>query len=146
MRVANTNKRSIHRGHIGFVMAPHIAGRGCYDPMSYEPVTEHIVRISQRGQITIPKKLRDRFGMHPDVEVEVVPTEDGLLIRERTNDIDPADGSDGVQADAAVDAADVERVLRERREQGLQPVDSIVGILKRPGWSTDEYMKEIRGR
>ena len=36
------------------------------------------MRISQRGQITIPKKLRDRFGMHHDVEVEVVATEDGV--------------------------------------------------------------------
>jgi AbrB family looped-hinge helix DNA binding protein len=104
------------------------------------------MRISQRGQITIPKKLRDRFGITPDVEVEVVPTEEGLLVRACRTDSDPSDGSDGVQADAAIDAADVERILRERREQGMHPVDSIVGILKRPGWSTDEYMKEIRGR
>ena len=82
--------------------------------MSYEPSTENIVRISQRGQITIPKKLRDRFGMHHNVEVEVVATEDGLLIRKRTD--------------------------------GVHPVDRIVGIFKCPGWSTDEYMKEIRGR
>lgn len=130
-------------------MAPHIAARGCYDPMSHEPVTEHIVRISQRGQITIPKKLRDRFGMHPDVEVEVVPTEDGLLIRECSADSDPAHSPDRSQADEAYpqpDAAEVKRVLDERVAQGMHPVDAIVGIFKRPGWSTDEYMKEIRGR
>ena len=112
--------------------------------MSYEPVTEKIVRISQRGQITIPKKLRDRFGMHHNVEVEVVATEDGLLIRKRT--VDPADGPDPIQFDDGADPIDVERVLRERRAQGLHPVDRIVGIFKCPGWSTDEYMKEIRGR
>ena len=107
------------------------------------------MRISRRGQITIPKKLRDRFGMHPDVEVEVVPTEDGLLIRERTNASDPADSPDRLQADEAYpqpDAAEVKRVLDERMAQGMHPVDAIVGIFKRPGWSTDEYMKEIRGR
>ena len=39
------------------------------------------MRISERGQITIPKPLRDQFGMHHDVEVEVTPAGDGLLIR-----------------------------------------------------------------
>ena len=72
------------------------------------------MRISERGQITIPKKLRDRYGMHHDVEVEVAPTEDGILIRKRTG--------------------------------GGHPVDRAVGILGVPGWSTDEYMAEIRGR
>lgn len=42
------------------------------------------MRISERGQITIPKQLRDRFGMNPDVEVEITPTEHGLLIQKRT--------------------------------------------------------------
>jgi AbrB family looped-hinge helix DNA binding protein len=42
------------------------------------------MRISERGQITIPKPLRDRFGMSPDVEVEITPTERGLLIQKRT--------------------------------------------------------------
>ena len=41
------------------------------------------MRISERGQITIPKPLRDRFGMNPNVEVEMMPTEQGLLTRER---------------------------------------------------------------
>jgi len=42
------------------------------------------MRISERGQITIPKALRDRFGMNHNVEVEIAPTRDGLLIRKRT--------------------------------------------------------------
>ena len=41
------------------------------------------MRISERGQITIPKKLRDRFGMNHNVEVELTPTRNGLLIRKR---------------------------------------------------------------
>jgi len=41
------------------------------------------MRISERGQITIPKKLRDRFGMNHNVEVEMTPTREGLLVRKR---------------------------------------------------------------
>ena len=39
------------------------------------------MKISERGQITIPKRLRDRFGMHRNVEVVITPTEQGLLIQ-----------------------------------------------------------------
>ena len=39
------------------------------------------MKISERGQITIPKRLRDRFGMHRDVEVVITPTANGLLIQ-----------------------------------------------------------------
>ena len=41
------------------------------------------MRISEQGQITIPKHLRERFGMDPNVEVEITPTEQGLLIRKQ---------------------------------------------------------------
>ncbi|MCY3703457.1 MAG: AbrB/MazE/SpoVT family DNA-binding domain-containing protein [Rhodospirillales bacterium] len=43
------------------------------------------MRISERGQITIPKALRDRFGMSHNVEVEITPTREGLLIQKRTS-------------------------------------------------------------
>ena len=42
------------------------------------------MRISEQGQITIPKHLRDQFGMEPFVEIEITPAKDGLLIRKRT--------------------------------------------------------------
>ena len=42
------------------------------------------MRISERGQITIPKRLRDQFGLSRDVEVEITSTEHGLLIQKRT--------------------------------------------------------------
>ena len=41
------------------------------------------MRISEQGQVTIPKYLRDRFGMTANVEVDITPTEQGLLIRKR---------------------------------------------------------------
>ena len=49
------------------------------------------MRISKRGQITIPKALGDRFGMNPNVEVGITPTRDGLLIRKRTVAVHPVE-------------------------------------------------------
>lgn len=49
------------------------------------------MRISERGQVTIPKKLRDQFGMGHNVEVEVTPTADGLLIRKRDATVHPVE-------------------------------------------------------
>ena len=76
------------------------------------------MRISERGQITIPKPLRERFGMHHNVEVEVTPTEKGLLIRKRTT------------ADHPID-----------RVYGILGKDAL-GV----GVSVDDYIEEIRGR
>jgi AbrB family looped-hinge helix DNA binding protein len=54
------------------------------------------MRVSERGQITIPKRLRDRFGLHHNVEVEVVATEKGLLIQKRTAAEHPVDRIAGI--------------------------------------------------
>lgn len=42
------------------------------------------MRISKCGQVTIPKHLRERFGMHHNVEVEMTATDQGILIQKRT--------------------------------------------------------------
>ena len=49
------------------------------------------MRISERGQVTIPKALRDRFGMNHNVEVEMIPTPKGILIHRRTAAEHPAE-------------------------------------------------------
>ena len=54
------------------------------------------MRISERGQITIPKALRERFGLHHDVEVDISQTEQGLLIRKRTAAFHPIDRVAGI--------------------------------------------------
>ena len=54
------------------------------------------MRISERGQITIPKSLRDRFGMNHNVEVEITATEQGLLIRKRAATVHPVDQVAGI--------------------------------------------------
>lgn len=64
--------------------------------MSIRNSYEEAMRISERGQITIPKPLRERFGMNHNVEVEVSPTEQGLLIRKRAADAHPVDRVAGI--------------------------------------------------
>ena len=54
------------------------------------------MRISERGQITIPKHLRERFGMYHNVEVEITPTERGLLIQKRTTAQHPVERVYGI--------------------------------------------------
>ena len=67
------------------------------------------MRISERGQITIPKHLRDRFGMNQNVEVQITPTDQGLLIQKRTAAMHPIDrvygilGKDALGEDVSVD-------------------------------------------
>ncbi len=43
------------------------------------------MRISERGQVTIPKALREQFGMNHNVDVEMTATPKGILIHKRTS-------------------------------------------------------------
>ena len=42
------------------------------------------VRMTSKGQVTIPLELRERYGLGAGVEVEVLATDDGALIRPAT--------------------------------------------------------------
>lgn len=77
------------------------------------------MRITERGQITIPKPLRERYGLTRDVEVEVTPTDDGLLIRKQA-----------------------------AGEHPVYKIAGILDGIEQPGIPTDvdEYIEEIRGR
>ena len=76
------------------------------------------MRISERGQITIPKPLRDRFGLNHNVEVDITPTEHGLLIRKRVAAEHPVERVYGILGRGALGK----------------------------GVSVDGYIDEIRGR
>lgn len=74
------------------------------------------MRISKRGQITIPKPLRDRFGMHQNVEVEISPTREGLIIRKRTTAKHPVDRVYGILGkDALGERVSVDDDIQEVR-------------------------------
>ena len=70
------------------------------------------MRISESGQITIPKRLCDQFGMHENVEVEITPTERGLLIQRRTAAEHPVERISGI-LDGALN---VDEYIEEIRE------------------------------
>ncbi len=78
------------------------------------------MRVSERGQITIPKRLRDQFGMHHNVEVEITPADGGLLVRKRDVVEHPVDRAYGILGRTGGPAI---------------PIQSV-----------DEYIEEIRGR
>ncbi len=43
------------------------------------------MKISERGQITLPKQLRERHGLRPDTEVEIVEVNHQLVLRKKTS-------------------------------------------------------------
>ena len=54
------------------------------------------ISISEDGQITIPKRLREYCGFAPDVELELVLTEEGMLIRKQSSEPDPIEAVRGI--------------------------------------------------
>lgn len=43
------------------------------------------MKISERGQITLPKKVRDRHGLRPNTEVEIVEVNHQLVLRKKVS-------------------------------------------------------------
>jgi AbrB family looped-hinge helix DNA binding protein len=41
------------------------------------------MKISDRGQITLPKKIRTRYGLKPNTEVEIVEMDRQLILRKK---------------------------------------------------------------
>lgn len=39
------------------------------------------MKITQKGQVTIPQEMRERFGLGPHTEVEFANGENGVIIR-----------------------------------------------------------------
>ncbi len=72
------------------------------------------MHISERGQITIPKHLRERFGMNQNVEVEITPTDQGLLIQKRTAVMHPIDRVSGILDDHDFDIDEYIEEVRGR--------------------------------
>ena len=81
------------------------------------------MRVTTKGQVTIPKEIRDRLGIVPGSEVEFVPTEDGARL-------------------VAVN----ENISEEEASRRFSAVlDRMAGTLDLGGMTTDEYMEWLRG-
>lgn len=42
-----------------------------------------VTKMSSKGQVVIPKDVRDRYRLLPGAELDVIETEDGFLMRPR---------------------------------------------------------------
>lgn len=42
-------------------------------------------RVTEKGQVTIPKEIRDRLGIHPGDEIDFEETEEGYVIRKQVD-------------------------------------------------------------
>lgn len=76
------------------------------------------MRIGERGQVVIPKELRERFGLLPNTEAEFVEEKGRLLVR-------PVEVTRRAQQDAW---------------------DDVWGILRKRISSVDREIEEMRGR
>jgi AbrB family looped-hinge helix DNA binding protein len=78
----------------------------------------YVMRIGERGQVVIPKEMRERYGLRPNTEVEFVEERGRLVLR----------------AVVAVRAA---------TRDGW---DDVRGMLKRKVKDVDGDIEEMRGR
>jgi AbrB family looped-hinge helix DNA binding protein len=80
------------------------------------------MRVTSKGQVTIPKHLRQRTGIGPGVEVEFAEKGGELVVRK------------------------AKRVCRKSgRDEVLEAYFERVGGTLNLGMSTDEYMEFLRG-
>ena len=76
------------------------------------------MKIGERGQVTIPKEMRDRFGLSPSTEVEFAVQANALVLKK------------------------VGGTLNLKRWKG-----KCKGSLEKLGYRTvDEYIRDVRGR
>ena len=47
------------------------------------------MKIGERGQVTIPKKLREAFGLFPNIEVEFIAEDDGIKLQKKSKRSSP---------------------------------------------------------
>ena len=73
-------------------------------------------RVTERGQVTIPKELRERLGIRPGQIVEFTE-EDGRLLLRRRVDEHPVDRVYGILASDRTSDEVMEELRRPSRER-----------------------------
>jgi AbrB family looped-hinge helix DNA binding protein len=81
------------------------------------------MRVTTKGQVTIPKEIRDRLGIGPGSEVEFLPTDDGVRVVAVNENISEEEAS----------------------RKFSQLLDQMAGTLDLGGMTTDEYTEWLRG-
>jgi len=54
------------------------------------------MKIGERGQVTIPKDIREKYGLMPSIEVEFVLEETGVLIKKKSLHSSPVEEVYGI--------------------------------------------------
>lgn len=79
-------------------------------------------RVTEKGQATIPKELREKYDLDPGDEVVWIDTEEGIVVKKRTRTgarglLLPEETSEETRAEVA---AELGRRLRERRDRNYE--------------------------
>ncbi|TIR16367.1 MAG: AbrB/MazE/SpoVT family DNA-binding domain-containing protein [Mesorhizobium sp.] len=81
------------------------------------------MRVTTKGQVTIPKQIRDHLGIGPGSEVQFVATDEGAQL---------------VAVNENISEEEAARKFKE-------VLDKMEGTLDLAGMTTDEYMEWLRG-
>ncbi|MDX8460904.1 AbrB/MazE/SpoVT family DNA-binding domain-containing protein [Mesorhizobium humile] len=81
------------------------------------------MRVTTKGQVTIPKQIRDHLGIGPGSEVQFVATDEGARL---------------VAVNENISEEEAARKFKEI-------LDKMEGTLDLGGMTTDEYMEWLRG-
>ncbi|TPI81147.1 AbrB/MazE/SpoVT family DNA-binding domain-containing protein [Mesorhizobium sp. B2-8-9] len=81
------------------------------------------MRVTTKGQVTIPKQIRDHLGIGPGSEVQFVATDEGARL---------------VAVNENISEEEAARKFKE-------VLDKMEGTLDLGGMTTDEYMEWLRG-
>lgn len=54
------------------------------------------MKLSEKGQIVIPKRLRERYGLRKDSELEMIPEEGYIRLQKRTGGKHPVECIRGI--------------------------------------------------
>jgi AbrB family looped-hinge helix DNA binding protein len=79
------------------------------------------MRVTEKGQVTIPKEIRDRLGIGPGSEVDFIASGDGAVLVK-------------IEKDSEDPVRDFDDWARR-----------IEGTIDLGGMTTDEYMEWLRG-
>jgi len=78
--------------------------------------------VTEKGQATIPKDLREKYGLEPGDEVVWIDTDDGIVVKKRTRTggrgmLVPDDVSEEKREEVA---AELGQRVRERRNRNYE--------------------------
>jgi len=91
--------------------------------MSTDDIDDKTTRITRKGQVTIPKELREEFGLEEGDEIRWQGDEDGIKVRKATQSagrgmLVDEDLSDEKREEMA---EEMEDDIREKRQSEWQP-------------------------